>query len=39
MGGGTQKERHALRVFLFGDPSGARTPDLRLKRALLYQLS
>ena len=24
---------------LFGDPPGTRTPDLRLKRALLYQLS
>ena len=31
----TRKER----VFLFGDPAGTRTPDLRLKRALLYQLS
>lgn len=27
------------RVLLFGDPAGTRTPDLRLKRALLYQLS
>ncbi len=25
--------------FPFGDPAGTRTPDLRLKRALLYQLS
>lgn len=23
----------------YGDPAGTRTPDLRLKRALLYQLS
>ena len=30
------------RVFIsahYGDPAGTRTPDLRLKRALLYQLS
>ena len=24
---------------MVGDPAGTRTPDLRLKRALLYQLS
>ena len=37
---GTKKERHDLcRVLLFGDPAGTRTPDPRLKRQLLYQLS
>ena len=36
----TQKERHdESRVFLFGDPSGIRTPDPLLKRQLLCRLS
>ena len=38
-GGETKKKDTPKRVLLFGDPAGTRTPDLRLKRALLYQLS
>ena len=28
-----------MKLVDFGDPAGTRTPDLRLKRALLYRLS
>ncbi len=34
-----KREVRLCRTSLFGDPAGTRTPDLRLKRALLYQLS
>ena len=29
----------SIPFYYYGDPAGTRTPDLRLKRALLYQLS
>ena len=33
------RKRNGDGIFRVGDPAGTRTPDLRLKRALLYQLS
>ena len=34
-----KSEQALYRLLRRGDPAGTRTPDLRLKRALLYQLS
>ena len=36
---GMKKQHRQKPMLFFGDPPGTRTPDLRLKRALLYQLS